>query len=64
VSSLRDAFCLITIRLIPTLDGWPGWRWALSFLTIGPALGVWAMYRYRGCRKQNLWLGESDILNP
>ncbi|MCI0551810.1 MAG: MFS transporter [Anaerolineae bacterium] len=38
---------LITIRLIPTLESWIGWRRAFSFLTIGPAIGVWAMYILR-----------------
>ncbi len=46
-TSLGFLLTLITIRLIPTLEGWFGWRWAFSFLTIGPALGIWAMYTLR-----------------
>ena len=46
-TSLGFLLTLITIRLIPTLENWLGWRWAFSFLTIGPAIGVWAMYTLR-----------------
>ena len=38
---------LITIRLIPPLEAWVGWRWAFAFLAIGPALGMWAMFTLR-----------------
>jgi MFS family permease len=38
---------LVTIRLIPPLERWVGWRWAFAFLAIGPAIGVWAMYALR-----------------
>jgi hypothetical protein len=33
--------------LTPTLEGFFGWNWAFSFLAIGPAVGIWAMYRLR-----------------
>lgn len=46
-TSLGFLLTLITIRLIPTLVGWFGWRWAFSFLAIGPALGIWAMMTLR-----------------
>jgi len=46
-TSLGFLLTLITIRLIPTLEGWFGWRWAFSFLAIGPALGIWAMMTLR-----------------
>ncbi|MEW6402313.1 MAG: MFS transporter [Chloroflexota bacterium] len=46
-TSLGFLLTLITIRLIPTLEGWFGWRWAFSFLTIGPVLGIWAMSTLR-----------------
>lgn len=38
---------MLTIRLIPTLEAWVGWRWAFAFLAAGPALGVWAMMALR-----------------
>jgi MFS family permease len=38
---------MVTIRLIPTLVDWVGWRWAFAFLSIGPVGGVWAMYSLR-----------------
>jgi MFS family permease len=43
-TSLGFLLTLITIRLIPTLQNWLGWQWAFSFLAIGPAIGIWAMY--------------------
>jgi hypothetical protein len=39
----RILLTLITIRLIPALEGWFGRRWAFSFLTVGPINGLWAM---------------------
>jgi MFS family permease len=38
---------MITIRLIPTIVDWVGWRWAFAFLSIGPFGGIWAMYALR-----------------
>lgn len=46
-TSMGFLLTLITIRLIPTLESWFGWRWAFSFLAIGPAVGIWAMYTLR-----------------
>lgn len=46
-TSLGFLLTLITIRLIPTLEGWFGWRWAFSFLTLGPVVGIWAMKTLR-----------------
>lgn len=46
-TSLGFLLTLITIRLIPTLEVWFGWRWAFSFLTIGPVVGIGAMTTLR-----------------
>lgn len=46
-TSMGFLLTLITIRLIPTLESWFGWRWAFSFLAIGPVLGIWAMITLR-----------------
>jgi hypothetical protein len=46
-TSLGFLLTLVTIRLIPTLEGYVGWNWAFAFLAIGPAVGIWAMYRLR-----------------
>jgi MFS family permease len=46
-TSMGFLLTLITIRLIPTLESWFGWRWAFSFLAIGPLLGIWAMVMLR-----------------
>jgi MFS family permease len=46
-TSLGFLLTVVTVRLIPTLVGWVGWRWAFAFLAIGPALGIWAMYSLR-----------------
>ncbi len=46
-TSLGFLLTLITIRLIPPLERWVGWEWTFTFLAIGPAVGVWAMYALR-----------------
>ena len=46
-TSLGFLLTLITIRLIPVLERWVGWKWTFTFLAIGPIVGVWAMYELR-----------------
>jgi len=46
-TSLGFLLTLVTIRLIPTLEGYFGWNWAFAFLAPGPVIGIWAMYRLR-----------------
>lgn len=46
-TSLGFLLTLFTIRLIPPLVGMVGWRYAFSFLAIGPVVGIWAMLRLR-----------------
>jgi predicted MFS family arabinose efflux permease len=46
-TSLGFLLTLVTIRLIPTLEGYLGWNWAFAFLALGPAIGIWAMYKLR-----------------
>lgn len=46
-TSLGFLLTLVTIRLVPVMAGWVGWRWAFAFLALGPALGIWAMARLR-----------------
>jgi MFS family permease len=46
-TSLGFLLTLITIWLIPLLEGWVGWRWAFAFLALGPAVGIWAMSTLR-----------------
>ena len=46
-TSLGFLLTLITIRLIPPLVAWISWRWAFTFLAIGPAVGIWAMVSLR-----------------
>lgn len=36
-----------TIYLLPTVAAAIGWRWSMSVLAIGPALGIWAMLTLR-----------------
>ena len=36
-----------TIYLLPAVAAAIGWRWSMSVLAIGPALGVWAMLALR-----------------
>jgi MFS family permease len=46
-TSLGFLFTLFTIRLIPALESAVGWRYAFSFLALGPIVGIWAMARLR-----------------
>ena len=46
-TSLGFLLTLITIWLIPLLEGWVGWGWAFAFLAPGPAVGIWAMRTLR-----------------
>ena len=46
-TSLGFLLTLVTIRLVPTLEGYFGWTWAFAFLALGPLVGIWAMYALR-----------------
>jgi MFS family permease len=42
-TSLGFLLTAVTISLLPVAAATIGWRWSMSVLAIGPALGVWAM---------------------
>jgi len=44
-TSLGFLLTLFSIRLLPVLVDWVTWRWAFSFLAIGPLVGIWAMQK-------------------
>jgi hypothetical protein len=46
-TSLGFLLTLLTIRLVPALEGLVTWRWAFAFLAVGPAAGILAMLRLR-----------------
>jgi MFS family permease len=46
-TSLGFLLTLVTIRLVPTLEGYFGWKWAFAFLALGPIVGIWAMVELR-----------------
>jgi MFS family permease len=46
-TSLGFLLTMVSIRLIPTLQAWLGWRWSFAFLALGPAFGIWAMVMLR-----------------
>lgn len=46
-TSLGFLLALVTIRLVPTLEGIFGWGWAFAFLALGPLAGIWAMAALR-----------------
>ncbi len=46
-TSLGFLLTLVTIRLVPTLEGLFGWQWAFAFLALGPLAGIWAMLALR-----------------
>jgi MFS family permease len=47
-TSLGFLLTLASIRLVPVFEGRWGWEWAFTFLAIGPALGIVAMWSLRG----------------
>jgi MFS family permease len=46
-TSLGFLLTCLTIYLLPLAAAAIGWRWSMSVLAIGPALGVWAMLALR-----------------
>ena len=46
-TSLGFLLTCATIYLLPAVAGAIGWRWSMSVLALGPALGVWAMLALR-----------------
>ena len=42
-TSLGFLLTMVSIRMIPALQGWLGWQWAFAFLAPGPLIGVLAM---------------------
>ena len=46
-TSLGFLLTCATIYLLPTVAAGVGWRWSMSVLAIGPALGIWAMLTLR-----------------
>ena len=47
-TSLGFLLTCTTIYLLPNVAAAIGWRWSMSVLAIGPAIGVWAMLALRG----------------
>jgi MFS family permease len=46
-TSLGFLLTLVTIRLIPIMEHWLGWRLAFALLAVGPAAGILAMAKLR-----------------
>jgi MFS family permease len=42
-TSMGFLLTVVTIYLLPAVAAAIGWRWSMSVLAIGPALGIWAM---------------------
>ena len=54
-TSLGFLLTTVTIFLLPALAARIGWRWVMSVLAVGPALGIWAMLALRS-RPESLHL--------
>ena len=46
-TSMGFLLTLFTIRMVPPLQAWVGWRYAFAFLAIGPIVGIWSMWKLR-----------------
>ena len=44
-TSLGFLLTAVTIQLVPPVVALVGWRWAFSFLALGPAAGIWSIRR-------------------
>ncbi len=50
--ALGFTLTVVTIWLVPYVESAVGWRWAFSFLALGPALGIVAMLRLRALERR------------
>jgi MFS family permease len=46
-TAMGFALTAVMVQLLPYWIGFAGWHWAFAPLAIGPALGVWAMWKLR-----------------
>lgn len=46
-TAMGFALTAVMVQLLPYWIGFAGWNWAFAPLAIGPALGVWAMWKLR-----------------
>lgn len=46
-TSMGFLLTLFTIRMVPPLQALVGWRFTFAFLAIGPAVGIWGMWKLR-----------------
>lgn len=46
-TALGFALTAVMVQLLPVWISWAGWNWAFAPLAVGPAFGVWAMWRLR-----------------
>ncbi len=46
-TSLGFLLTCATIYVLPAVAATIGWRWSMTLLALGPALGVWAMLALR-----------------
>jgi MFS family permease len=46
-TSLGFLLTLFSIRAIPIFVEWLNWRWAFATLAVGPAFGIWSMWRLK-----------------
>ncbi len=44
-TSIGFLLTIASIQAVPVIVGWIGWQWAMVFLGLGPAAGLWAMRR-------------------
>jgi sugar phosphate permease len=42
-TSIGFLLTAVTVQTTPFVADWIGWPWVLAIMSIGPALGVWAM---------------------
>jgi MFS family permease len=49
-TSLGFLLTLVTIQLVPVIEGAVGWRWGFPLLALGPAVGVALMMRLQRLR--------------
>lgn len=63
-TSMGFLLTLVSIRLLPAVQGLVGWQWAFAFLAIGPVVGIWAMLTLRKPRESEPSATFPLILQP
>jgi MFS family permease len=55
------AVTVFSIQLLPLIAGVTGWRWAFIFLSVGPAIGAWFIWRLSASNAMGLSANNPNL---